>query len=56
MLTSSDDFEEILRVRREPIIIKTSRDIELWKKWYLVVIAILLIATELFIRKKKGLL
>ncbi len=56
ILTSSDDFEEILNVQRETIIIKTTRDIELWKKWYLAVIAILLIATELFLRKKKGLL
>ncbi|MCD6329387.1 MAG: hypothetical protein J7M10_03390 [Candidatus Cloacimonetes bacterium] len=56
MLSSSDDFKEILRVQREPIIIRTTRDIELWKKWYLAVIAIVLIGTELFIRKKKGLL
>ncbi len=56
ILTSSDDFEKILTVQREPIIIQSTRDIELWKKWYLAVIAILLIATELFLRKKKGLL
>ena len=56
LLTVSDDFEKILRVERGSIVIKTSRDIELWKKWYLAVIAILLIATELFLRKKKGLL
>jgi len=56
MLASSDDFGEILNVQREPIILKSTRDIELWKKWYLAVIAILLVATELFLRKKKGLL
>ena len=56
MFISPKDFDKLLRVRREFKIIKTSRDIELWKKWYLAVIAILLIATELFLRKKKGLL
>ena len=56
MLISPEDFEKVLNVQREFKIIKKSRNIELWKKWYLAVIAILLIATELFLRKKKGLL
>jgi len=56
MLISRMDFEKVLRVQREFKIIKIFRDIELWKKWYLAVIALLLIATELFLRKKKGLL
>jgi len=56
MIISPEDFEKVLKVQREFKIIKTTRDIELWKNWYLVVIAILLIATELFLRKKKGLL
>ena len=56
MLISRMDFEKVLRVQREFKIIKIFRDIELWKKWHLAVIAVLLIATELFLRKKKGLL
>jgi len=56
MLTSPENFKKLSGVKREMKIVKKSHEIELWKKWYLAVIAILLIATELFLRKKKGLL
>lgn len=56
MIITQNDFEKLLSIPREIKIVKTSHEIELWKMWYLAVIAILLIATELFLRKKKGLL
>ena len=43
-------------VPREYQKISIVKEIELWRKWYVPILALLLIITELFIRKKKGLL
>ncbi|MBN2018322.1 MAG: hypothetical protein JW794_09380, partial [Candidatus Cloacimonetes bacterium] len=56
MIVENSDLTHLLEIVRKNMVIKTTRDIELWKKWYLAVIAIFLVATELFLRKKKGLL
>jgi len=56
IVEDEEDFENLLTIRREPKQIVLTTEIELWKKWYIPVVAILLISSELFIRRRKGLL
>lgn len=56
IIRSEKDFEQLLEIKRKPKEIKRTKEIELWRKWYVPVVAILLLSLELFIRRRKGLL
>ena len=56
VIKTENDFKELLAIQRRVKQIVTTKEMELWKKWYIPVIAIFLISLELFIRKRKGLL
>ncbi|MCK4358275.1 MAG: hypothetical protein KAW92_05955 [Candidatus Cloacimonetes bacterium] len=56
IIETEEDFEQLLTLQREQKQVISTNELELWKKWYIPVIAIFLISLELFIRKRKGLL
>lgn len=56
IIATEEGFEQLLTLQREQKQVISTNELELWKKWYIPVIAIFLISLELFIRKRKGLL
>ena len=56
IIENEEGFEQLLTLRRAQKQTISINELELWKKWYIPVIAIFLISLELFIRKRKGLL
>jgi hypothetical protein len=49
------EIERLAEIERKSEIVKQVEEIELWKQWYIPVLAIFLISFELFVRKRKGL-
>ncbi len=56
LIQNDEDLELLNKDPGAPIEITSVRDFELWKQWYLPILAIVLLALELILRKKKGLL
>ncbi len=56
VISSEEDLTQLDEITRNPEENIIPREIRLWRKWYIPALFILLFCTELFIRKKKGLL
>lgn len=55
VIRNLDEIGKLSEIERKPKIVEQARSIELWKQWYIPVLAIILVSFELFVRKRKGL-
>lgn len=56
MIKDIEEIEKLGQIERTPKIVEQVEEIELWKQWYIPLLAIIFVSFELFVRKRKGLL